>query len=548
MKALAYLGYRQAINRLKFIIRSPKRLFIGILTFLWIAFMVVSFVFEKNLSSRVVPYFGEFTAVEIETLWSFIFISLNLGSLAIIYSSLSEGLLVFSIPEVDFLFSAPINKRLVLLTKLLRDHTKAAFWTGFFVTLLSRTIRQFTSANFFPEILVVWLALFLFWTFLVHTSHTVNVIATFKLARLRYAKASIKIIFATLAIALIFSALTFSVTPLPPFFFSVSFLAKVIFPARWAANVIMAPVWGVTNDTLLNLTGLFAISTAAMLVLLSLRYNIYESALSVSAKTARISQTIENTGMAAFKAEQILEKGTSNNNVLSIPAFGKGASTLLWKNITVRLRVASFLTTILILLPTLVCLSVVKAIPDRIVKTSGLLPFVILAYLIWVVSWTALKELRSELRQAQALKAMPFSTFETVFYLSLGAAFTPLMLTVSGILSIWAILPNTKPGVALCALMGLASFTVARSCLLMMISLIYPNMRDSVQDYQALWLAFILDLCLVAPSIALVAVGLIIEANPLIIGSALLLINTGASGLFLIISEALYRRLEPESE
>lgn len=527
---------------------APKRLLIGIFIALWIAASLASILYSRDMPGPPVPYFGLMTPVQMEALWAFIFIFLSLGSLAVLYSSLSEGLLVFSIPEIDFLFSTPINKRLVLLTKLLRDHLKAGIWTAFFILLLSRTIRLATMAKFFPDIFFMWLALVLLWTFVAHTAHTMNIIATFRFAGLRYAKASVKIVCAGLAAALIISALSFSRWPLPASYFNVHFLSKVFFPIKWATNVIMAPVWGVVNETLLNIAGLLAISTGTMVVLLSLRYNIYEPSLSVSAKTARMRRAIRNSGLAAIKAEQIRESTGKGKTAFSIPMFGKGASVLLWKNLTVRLRAAAFPTFTVLLLPPVACLAAVKAIPDQISGIDGRIPFGILFYLMWIVSWTALKEIRSELRQTAILKAMPFSAYETVFFLSSGAAVLPVLLVLSGTLSIWTILPNTDANFAIAALLGLPAFALASVSSAMTISLLYPNMRDIVQGFSASWAALILNGILLAPSAVLTALGMVFSVNPLMIGMSLLVLNIGAYSLLCIIGASLFRKFDPESD
>jgi len=136
LRTLLYLSHRELINYLKLSLRTPKRL-IPLLLFLLYLLMVLSMVMvsHQHTSGAMQMLLGGYAQSDV---WSAVFVVFSLALVYFVYKSFSDSLLVFSLSEIDFLFSTPVDRRTIVLSKLLKLYAKIGLFVLFYMLLLSR--------------------------------------------------------------------------------------------------------------------------------------------------------------------------------------------------------------------------------------------------------------------------------------------------------------------------------------------------------------------------------------------------------------------------
>ena len=549
MKALAYLGFRQLINSIKNLLRSPKRLIIGFILTLWfLIFVFRNLIYRGRFPNAVEPMIGQVTGPDVQAIWTFMFVLLSFGVLAVIYSAFSDGLLIFPLSEVDFLFPTPISRRAVLAVKVFRDHLKAVLWITFFLLIAAPGVERLNGQPAFPGIVYVWLALFLLWTSTAHTAHIVNVLATFQIAKLKFMHTAFKIALVGIVL-LLFMAIVLLPRPSESVsLLKISPLSKVLFPISWATNLVLTPIWGMTNESAPQVLGLLALSAVTFGTLLSLRHNIYEPTLGVSVRAAGIRAAYRMGGVAALRTEALRGRAASAGGRSLIPMFGRGASALLWKNLVTRLRAAPLATAAVVVLPPLIVWIAARFL-NRI--PGDFHPGILLggvAYFAWILTWSAVHEIKYQLRQADMLKPMPFHPIGAMLYIGLGAAVPAVLFSISSVLSLWGFFPTIGSYLAISALVGLPAVIIALVSSHEIVALMYPNLRDLVQGFFGSWLSIMLSSVAAVPSAIAVGAGFAFRLHPFFVAAALALINGCAMVLFCGVAGLMFQKFDPTAD
>jgi len=480
------------------------------------------------------------------------FLALCIGSVFVLYKSLSSGSLVFSIAHIDFLFPTPISRRAVLLVTLIKDYLKYAFWVAFFVMFMGSPLCLSLGLSVFPSGLITIAALTGYLLFVVNVSHTVNIIFTFGYERMKQAGRLFKLVLTiVLGTALIFgveqyvrtgdSHLSFLTAANSP-------VLKTIFaPADWCASLALAPLLPVTSTDLSHLPVIWMLALASLGILLSRKENIYEPSLGVSVRASKYRLAMRSGDQTAFRTEIMREKGNHKAGRFTIPPFGRGAVALFWKGILTRYRMSFGQLVLMLVLPVIIALLAQRTLDfDRHIALY--LPYALI-YIAFVFSITVQPLVRAELRQANILKSMPIAGWKVMLVQSVsGSLFMAIgILVFAG--ALWALIPDSRT--SLLPACAIAAPFLGFACISMTIipALMYPDTRDSSQNFTCSLIGFMLASLAVIPTIVIgfvVLWGLKASVWAALVPICLMNLIIGAAGV--AISGAIFRRFDPTSE
>jgi len=374
------------------------------------------------------------------------------------------------------------------------------------------------------------------------------VLATFQLAKLKYVRTAVKLTLAVFAALLIAGAILFVGSPEVVSIYRMDTAPKILFPIQWATSLALTPIWGVSNESPLQVVGLFALSVMTFCLLLSLKQNIYEPSLGVSVRAASINAARRSGGLLAMQAEMLRGHSASRGRSVLIPMFGTGASLLLWKGLITKLRAAPLAVAAVVVLPPLVVWVAArfsKQIPGEL---HASLLVGVTAYFTWMLSLTAINEVKYELRHADILKAMPFAPSRVMAYIGLAGAVPAVLFSCSSLFSIKGFFPDVGADLLICALVGLPAVAISLSVSNGIVALMYPNMRDLVQGFFGFWLALILSSVTAIPSAVVIGVGLLFHVHPLAIAAALVVVNGCMTILWSVAAGATFKRFDPTAD
>lgn len=556
MRPLLYLEIRQFINTLKNTLRSPKRLIPALI----MAAGAFAWVMQALLFSATAPGMArsnqEVTLAASVLPWDLLragaFLALSIGSVVVLYQAFSAGSLVFSIAHIDFLFPTPISRRSVLLVKLVKDYLKYALWVAFFVTFMGSPLCATMRRSVFPGGLITIAALTGYLLFVVNVAHTLNIVFTFGYERLRQASKAIKIaMIVVFGSALIYGLEYYVRTGSSSFSFlraANSPVMRTIFaPAEWTANLALAPLLPVSHEDLARLPLIWVLAVLSFALLMSRKENIYEPSLGVSVRMSKLRVAMRSGDQTAVRTEIMREKGGGKASRFVIPPFGRGATALIWKNLLVRYRMSAGQLVIMLLLPVVLALLVQHTL-GSVEGATRFFPF-LLVYISFVLSVTVQPQIRAELKQANILKSMPIAGWKVMLVQILnGSAYL-----AGGILlfatALWALVPGSRTSyLPACAIMapflGFACISATSIPALM-----YPDTRDSTQNFTCNLLGFILTSIAVVPTIVIGLVLVLVEKTSIWIALGPICVANliiGSAGV--VISGAIFRKFDPTSE
>lgn len=555
MKPLLYLEIRQFINSLKNTARSPKRLIPALIFaacfFSWFLNMALL------VSGAARPEHHDLTKMlnapqNAPIFHASAFLMLCFGSLAVLFQAFSSGSLIFSIAHIDFLFPTPIPRRSVLLVKLVKDYLKYAFWIAFFVTFMGMPATAAMGTSLFPYGLLSIAALTAYLLFVVNVAHTINIVFTFGYERLRQVGKLVKLVLGLAILSAIALGVFQYVQSSGNCYLSVvcaadSPVIKTIFtPADWCASLVLAPLVPPNYDDLAHLGLLWVLAAASFVLLMSRRENIYEPSLGISARATKVRQAMRSGDATALRVQMMNEKGQKSAGLLVIPPFGRGAVALLWKGLLTRYRMSLNQIIAMLLLPALVSYLLQRFIP--LDKVLHYLP-VMLVYLSFVLSITAQPQVRSELKHANILKAMPIAPWKVMLVAAVnGAAYLSAGILVFAA-SMWLFVPVARNEILYASAIGSPFLGFACISATIIPALMYPDMRDSAQNFFCNLIGFMLISIAVVPTVMMgvvffgvMKVPLYVVLIPLCAVNALI----GAAGV--AVSGAIFRKFDPTSE
>lgn len=552
LKALIYLEIRQFINSIKNTLRHPKRLIPLLLITLWIASSLISnIIFTVSRTGNLEPDIHVLQKVPSEIIEAGVFLLLSIGSLFTLYGAFNSGLMIFAIAQIDFMFPTPIKRTHVLLVKLFKDYLKYIFYILFFFLFAAPGLYGLIGISVYPLGLVTVIALIGLVLLIINLAHTINIIFTFRYERMKRTGIIIK---ALLVIALI-SAFVYG---LYQYFItgdvvdSVLMAARspilsIIFaPVRWCTTLTLAPLFGMIAEDWHNLGFLWALTAGSFILLLSRKENIYEPALGVSVQYAKRRRAMRSGNYSDLQIDALREKGKKRTGKFSIPAFGCGASALLWKNLLIKYRVSSTQRIVIIaMLFTAIFAAVYLAKNEAVLKYTP----VMLLYIAFVLSLMLQADIRADIKHANIIKSMPIAAWRIIL---MGVLSSVIYLTVSILVvaaALWALLPQSRGELMIACMIVVPFLGFANTSVSTISSLLYPDTNDQAQNYLSGIISLLLVSIAMMPALVFGILSLgIFKASfytaAMIISVANIIM--GAAGIS--ISGLIFRKFDPSGD
>ena len=547
MGTLIFLATRQLRNSLRGFFRSPRKLIIGLFFALIVGYWVVSAITMTLYGNRFpavaprphLPGEAYLRSAAMLTLSGFVFL--------LLYSAVREGLLIFSPADVDFLFPTPVNPRLVLLTKTLRDIGKVAGLSLLMVLWSSRSLSYLLDRPALPQTLISWAALNVFFIGILCLAHVINLVSSFNERWRVRGRQALLGLGSLLAITLIGLLLYYRSRGLS---WGESFLgasgsralALVFRPMLWAADLMLVPVTGWSPAKTMEAIGLGVFTVAAAALLFTRREHIYEPAIGVSARFARIRAAARGGDAIRFRTE-VLRTRRNTRPRLSLPPFGAGATALLWQSLTETLRAKLNLAIMLgvMIVGAAVGLRYFTTLEQDLADLVIIFP----AYAVWLMAATLLPELWSTLRRTEVLKAMPISARRLA--LAQIAAPTVTLSAVSLALTAGCAVavPNITTNLLWLVGAALPTFALVLISTQFIAALLSPNSADQVQNAIVTMLWFAGSGALLAPAL-IMGVAFYFARFPITMTiAAVAVYNLVVSAIALTVAAVLYARFEP---
>ena len=554
MKPLLYLEIRQFLNSIENTLRSPKRLIPALLVaagiFSWVMQSVFFLSGAGPVSHRAMAGLNA-ALLPTELIRAGVFLMLSFGGLVILFQAFSTGSLVFSIAHIDFLFPTPIPRRAVLLVKLVKDYLKYAFWVAFLVIFSGVPILMAINIRLFPGGLFSIAALIAYILFVVNVTHSVNIIFTFGFERLKQASSAIKLVLiVALASAIVLGVRQYVTSGdccISVLWAVNSPVIKTIFaPADWCAGLVLAPLEGVTSLDKIHLVLLCGLALGSFAFLMSRKENIYEPSLGVSVRAVKMRAAMRSGDATALRVQMMQEKGKKSAGVMVIPPFGRGAMALLWKSLVIRYRMSWTQLLLMLVLPAAVTFIVQRSINAEEVLCN--LPFV-LVYLTYIMSITIQPQVRAELKHANILKSMPIAAWKVMLTQVLNGTLLLSLGVAVFAASMWLFVPATRNDLLKVCAIGSPFLGFACVSATVIPALMYPDTRDTAQNFFCSLFGFLLTSFVIIPTVVLgiVLLGL---ANVSYCGALIpmCIVNLLLGGVGVLVSGAIFRRFDPTGE
>ncbi|MBU7021930.1 MAG: hypothetical protein HXS41_12795 [Theionarchaea archaeon] len=326
MNAFLYLGLHLVKNRLISTVKNPKQ----VIPFLVIG-LVGAFPLLTLYTLGLPPTDLPFTALSINpALFSFMGITLWL----MVFYSITGNALVFSLPEIDFLFPSPLSRRTILLNRTLTQyavHAALAFVSaGFLFWVLSLafvfSVWHRLVFSWIAFTLLMILAFNLGWLIVLLGSN----LSELKYSRLKTVVGGIWLVVIGIFLAAVYQEMVkgAELSDAALSVFNSTVMRAAMAPAALAVDV--AVVWKISLSVIAKILGLLLIDVVTLGAVLSVKSHYYEASEAISRKRWILQKK-------AYAKEVVVSESFARK-MFKIRPFGMGPTALIWKNLISALR------------------------------------------------------------------------------------------------------------------------------------------------------------------------------------------------------------------
>lgn len=557
MRPLVFLTLRTLVNGVKRALTSPRRLIgMSVLLFYWFRFLTPAFQPTVHRPSR---YAGApFTTMpSLEVIDAVIFGLFALPSLALLLGAgTPRG--GFRPPDVDVLFPTPINPKLVLVFRIVRD----ALMTLLFPLLLAIFARpaavplEAFVRNFPAEgrtlgrsISIAWILMSLGWTTL---AYAVSLFVNRSDERSdRNKKIIDRSLWAICLVVIGYIGLSLRANPsleTAQHLAHHPLLRVVFFPATLATTAVMAALAGQPVYAVAGYGGLLLVIAAGLAVAMTQVSFLYDQAAAKGFDSANMRNLQRSGDTYGVVAEQ------ARKGKIKVGRFARwigkkrltGPAALLWKELLLQSRGA--LWQYALLGPMVVAFTVLPVWGNanaQSASTGRLLLLCILGGSILMLSLqTATSGFIELLKRVDFQKPLPLSSTVTVFWEVLAKAVPTTILCTLACLG--AIVADPRLwDTALGALFMAPTLSVVLTSVVLLVTVLFPDIDDATQrNFRGLMMMLG---CVIAASPMLATVGVLnyYGINGLIIAIPAVALNIGVSVGVSALAGGLYAGFNP---
>ncbi len=394
MRAFIYLNLRLLKNTVVAILTNPRQVVPAV--FILSPLIILVFLVHTLEPPPILP------DITTETVKPAIFSFLTFIMWVTVIQSTTRNTLIFSLPEIDFLFPSPLKRKTILLNRLLMDYMKTAVQylgvTGFILYFLSQ-FYTFSLARIFFS----WLALLLALIFASNVGGIVSMVSSHYSDVSRQRNRRILSGAALLFVGALFFYVYYLVVEGASLkeglvqALNSSVVRIFMYPLAAASDVAVA--WTFTADINLKIVFLLALCFVSTWGVLSMETHFYESS---EASSRELWESLQK-----IKRQEVVVSESFVKKMLKIRPFGRGSTVLIWKNLTGTIR------DIRMLVPTfLMALFFFVLMVFRGGRSYGsfFLPFFLILITTGYIRW----DFREDLRRIEIVKLIPDSSFRIV--------------------------------------------------------------------------------------------------------------------------------------
>lgn len=326
MNAFLYLELHLVKNRFISTLKSPKQ----VLPYLIIG-SICAFPLLMLYSLGLPPMEPPFTALSIKpTLFSFMAITMWI----LVFYSVTGNALVFTLPEIDFLFPSPRGRKTILFNRMITEYgvyTALAFLViGFLLWALSLTF----VFSVWHRFIFLWMAVTLLMVFAFNVGWLIVLLGS-TLSELRYSRLKTVVIGIFLVVIGIFLLAVYQevsagaeLTDAALSVLNSTVMRVMMAPAALAADVAVA--WKVSFSVMAKILGLLLVDIITLGTVLSVKSHFYETSEAISRKRWMVRKK-------AYAKEVVVSESFARR-MFKIHPFGVGSTALIWKNLASALR------------------------------------------------------------------------------------------------------------------------------------------------------------------------------------------------------------------
>ena len=136
MRAIALMSWWQLRNAIRTTLTEPRKLIPALFFVALMGIQAVNFIFIGSSSPQhAIPLVSDFIHAHAGAARSIVFLFLALLSVGQLESGLTGGALTFSLSDVDYVFPAPISRRIVLLYRIPAIVLRNLFYVAIFMVI-----------------------------------------------------------------------------------------------------------------------------------------------------------------------------------------------------------------------------------------------------------------------------------------------------------------------------------------------------------------------------------------------------------------------------
>ncbi|MGC1120345.1 MAG: putative ABC exporter domain-containing protein [Candidatus Methanofastidiosia archaeon] len=326
MNAFLYLELHLLKNRFISTLKSPKQ----VLPYLIIG-SIGAFPLLMLYTLGFSPVEPPFTALSIKpTLFSFMAVTMWI----LVFYSVTGNALVFSLPEIDFLFPSPVGRRTILLNRIISEYGGYAALAFLVIGFLLWVLSLAFVFSVWHRLIFLWMAVTLLMVCAFNVGWLIVLLGS-NLSELKYSRLKIVVIGICLVIVGIFllavhqkTAAGAELTDAALSVLNSTVMRVAMAPATLAAD--MAVTWKVSFSVAAKILGLLLVDFVTLGAVLSVKSHFYEASEAISRKRWMLRKKVY--------AKEVVVSESFARRMFKIHPFGVGSTALVWKNLASALR------------------------------------------------------------------------------------------------------------------------------------------------------------------------------------------------------------------
>lgn len=488
------------------------------------------------------PWLAQAVVDQIEVVRVAAFLLLAMVTLGIIDYGFTEGFLAFSLADIDYLFPAPIPRRLILAYRLgaktLTSFFQAAMLFYFLVWRLVESVSPGKAT--FQEGVVAFGALLCCLGGYASVAFVLKMV--FGFGRLSTVRRWILGLFGVIVLLLGYTYWMHGIAGLTTVTRN-GMVVALFYPCQLAAQALTAPLVGETAwSAFLQLAVFYAAATAA---LFSRNENFYEASLEGSERTARLLQAAKDQNWAAMftiQAEGKRKKGAGK--AYAIPPFGTGGMALVWANLAAAAK-RPFANIWAPLLGGIGIAAIATATLPRQVAAFAVAGLSV--YLLFLLTMSGMALYRQSISRQPLIRPLPFAPWQVVIADVLPRTLLTSLFAFGGSLVLLISRVDHSQTVAVLLMLCVPAALLALNLVQFMLALWYPDAQDKLQQLLAGFVSLLLTMTVMGLMATGLVIPLILRAPGWLTGLVFMIPALGASAILLVCAASVYRRFQPKS-